>query len=231
MKSTLRLMSKQQLFYAVFILSFGLAAGLALTRAIPALEISTTETTANQSGAQANAIDIGFAQSMIIHHDQAISMAMLVKGKVSPNLDLLANGILTAQLLEMGQMKGWLNAWNQQITPPAKGAMAWVEDAKNVSNVQDLLYIAQCKASKGAMPGMLNVDQFNEMRAMTGQNLERRFLEAMIAHHEAAIPMARFAVNNGESLLVKGLAKSIIREQAAEISLMNKLLEQINAEY
>lgn len=224
-------MSKQQLFYAVFILSFGLAAGLALTRAIPALEISTTETTANQSGAQANAIDIGFAQSMIIHHDQAISMAMLVKGKVSPNLDLLANGILTAQLLEMGQMKGWLNAWNQQITPPAKGAMAWVEDAKNVSNVQDLLYIAQCKASKGAMPGMLNVDQFNEMRAMTGQNLERRFLEAMIAHHEAAIPMARFAVNNGESLLVKGLAKSIIREQAAEISLMNKLLEQINAEY
>ncbi|WP_138517653.1 DUF305 domain-containing protein [Limnobacter alexandrii] len=231
MKSTLRLMSKQQLFYAVFIFSFGLAAGLALTRAIPALEISTTETTTNQSGAQANAIDIGFAQSMIIHHDQAISMAMLVKGKVSPNLDLLANGILTAQLLEMGQMKGWLNAWNQQITPPAKGAMAWVEDAKNVSNVQDLLYIAQCKASKGAMPGMLNVDQFNEMRAMTGQNLERRFLEAMIAHHEAAIPMARFAVNNGESLLVKGLAKSIIREQAAEISLMNKLLEQINAEY
>ncbi len=224
-------MSKQQLFYAVFIFSFGLAAGLALTRAIPALEISTTETTTNQSGAQANAIDIGFAQSMIIHHDQAISMAMLVKGKVSPNLDLLANGILTAQLLEMGQMKGWLNAWNQQITPPAKGAMAWVEDAKNVSNVQDLLYIAQCKASKGAMPGMLNVDQFNEMRAMTGQNLERRFLEAMIAHHEAAIPMARFAVNNGESLLVKGLAKSIIREQAAEISLMNKLLEQINAEY
>jgi uncharacterized protein (DUF305 family) len=178
-----------------------------------------------------NEIDIGFAQSMIIHHDQAISMAMLVKGKVSPNLDLLANGILTAQLLEMGQMKGWLNAWNQQITPPVKGAMAWVEDAKNVSNVQDLLYIAQCKASKGAMPGMLNVDQFNEMRAMTGQNLERRFLEAMIAHHEAAIPMARFAVNNGESLLVKGLAKSIIREQAAEISLMNKLLEQINAEY
>jgi len=224
-------MSKQQLFYAVFIFSFGLAVGLALTRAIPALEISTTETTTNQSGAQANAIDIGFAQSMIIHHDQAISMAMLVKGKVSPNLDLLANGILTAQLLEMGQMKGWLTAWNQRVTPPQKGAMAWVEDAKNVTNVQDLLYVAQCKSAKGVMPGMLNVDQFNEMRALTGPDLERRFLDAMIDHHKAAIPMARFAVNNGESLLVKGLAKSIIREQAAEISLMNKLLEQINAEY
>jgi len=65
---------------------------------------------------------------------------------------------------------------------------------------------------------------------MTDKNLERRFLEAMIAHHQAAIPMARFAVNNGESLLVKGLAKAIIREQAAEISLMNKLLAQINSE-
>lgn len=221
-------MLKQKGFYAACLFSLGLAVGMLLSSAMPALENTATEP-ANTAGTQPNSIDIGFAQSMIIHHDQAISMAMLVKGKVSPNLDLLANGILTAQLLEMGQMKGWLTAWNQRVTPPQKGAMAWVEDAKNVTNVQDLLYVAQCKSAKGAMPGMLNVDQFNEMRGLTGPDLERRFLEAMIDHHQAAIPMARFAVNNGESLLVKGLAKSIIREQAAEISLMNKLLAQVHS--
>ncbi|WP_341709768.1 DUF305 domain-containing protein [Limnobacter sp.] len=200
-----------------------------LSHALPVFK-NTVTVQSSTASTQPNSIDIGFAQSMIIHHDQAISMASLVKGKVSPSLDLLASGILTAQLLEVGQMKGWLNAWNQRITPPPEGAMSWVENAKNVTDVQDLLYIAQCKSAKGAMPGMLNVDEFNEMRAMTDKNLERRFLEAMIAHHQAAIPMARFAVNNGESLLVKGLAKAIIREQAAEISLMNKLLAQINSE-
>ena len=188
---------------------------------------NTTQTAARNL--HPNAVDIGFAQSMIIHHDQAISMASLVKGKVSPNIDLLAHGILTAQLQEIGQMKGWLTAWNQKVTPQAKAPMAWVENARNVTNVQDLLYITQCKAEKGAMPGMLNVDEFNHMRSLSGIDLERQFLESMIKHHEAAIPMARFVVNNGESLLVKGLAKAIIREQNAEISLMRKLLSQLNA--
>lgn len=215
-------MVSRQHFLQVGIFAIGALVGaLAL-----ALALYLREPTAQPP--EPNAVDIGFTQSMIIHHDQAISMASLVKGKVSPNIDLLAHGILTAQLQEIGQMKGWLTAWNQKVTPQAKAPMGWVENATNVTNVQDLLYIAQCKSANGAMPGMLNVDQFNEMRALAGQNLERRFLEAMIAHHEAAIPMAQFVVNNGRSLLVKGLAKAMIREQNAEISMMKKLLTQLN---
>lgn len=215
-------MVSRQHFLQVGIFAIGALVGaLAL-----ALALHLREPTAQPP--EPNAVDIGFTQSMIIHHDQAISMASLVKGKVSPNIDLLAHGILTAQLQEIGQMKGWLTAWNQKVTPQAKAPMGWVENATNVTNVQDLLYIAQCKSANGAMPGMLNVDQFNEMRALAGQNLERRFLEAMIAHHEAAIPMAQFVVNNGRSLLVKGLAKAMIREQNAEISMMKKLLTQLN---
>lgn len=78
------------------------------------------------------------------------------------------------------------------------------------------------------MPGMLNVDELNHMRSLSGVELERNFLESMIRHHQAAIPMARFAINNGQSLLVKGLAKALIREQNAEITTMKKLLTQLD---
>ncbi|WP_334120555.1 DUF305 domain-containing protein [Limnobacter sp.] len=221
-------MNSKRHFPQLGIFTIGLLVGALVMHGFqPQWMPNTTQTAARNL--QPNAVDIGFAQSMIIHHDQAISMASLVKGKVSPNIDLLAHGILTAQLQEIGQMKGWLTAWNQKVTPQAKAPMAWVENARNVTNVQDLLYITQCKAEKGAMPGMLNVDEFNHMRSLSGIDLERQFLESMIKHHEAAIPMARFVVNNGESLLVKGLAKAIIREQNAEISLMRKLLSQLNA--
>jgi uncharacterized protein (DUF305 family) len=214
-------------FLQVGIFTIGLLAGaLTVYTLQPPQAFNTTQAAPNNL--QPNAVDIGFSQSMIIHHDQAISMASLVKGKVSPNIDLLAHGILTSQLQEIGQMKGWLTAWNQKVTPQANSPMAWVENARDVTNVQDLLYITQCKAEKGAMPGMLNVDEFNRMRGLSGINLERQFLESMIKHHEAAIPMARFVVNNGRSLLVKGLAKAMIREQNAEISLMRKLLSQLN---
>ncbi|MFN4044828.1 DUF305 domain-containing protein [Limnobacter sp.] len=220
-------MSKQQLSYAACLLLIGIAVGIACSNSEPTRVNATTET-ANKPVTQANSIDIGFAQSMIIHHDQAISMAGIVKGKVSDNIDLLAYGILTAQLQEIGQMKGWLTAWGQRVTPPANAPMAWVENAKGVTNVQDLLYITQCKSTKGQMPGMLNVNELNHMRSMNGAELERNFLEAMIKHHEAAIPMARFAINNGQSLLVKGLAKALIREQNAEITAMKKLLTQLD---
>lgn len=199
---------------------------LALYTLLP--EWAPKPTAAIAHNLEPNAVDIGFSQSMIIHHDQAISMAGIVRGKVSSNIDLLAYGVLTAQLQEIGQMKGWLTAWGQRVTPPAKAAMAWVENAENVTDVQDLLYITLCKSAQGQMPGMLNVDEFNRLRSFTGAELERNFLESMIKHHEAAIPMARFAVNNGKSLLVKGLAKALIREQNAEITMMKKLLTQLD---
>ncbi|MEQ9108836.1 MAG: DUF305 domain-containing protein [Limnobacter sp.] len=221
-------MVSKRYFLQVGIFTIGLLAGALAMYGFQPRQASNTPQAASHN-LQPNTVDIGFSQSMIIHHDQAISMASLVKGKVAPNIDLLAHGILTAQLQEVGQMKGWLTAWGQKVTPQAKAPMAWVENARNVTNVQDLLYITQCKAEKGAMAGMLNVDEFNHMRGLSGIDLERQFLESMIKHHEAAIPMARFVVNNGRSLLVKGLAKAMIREQNAEISMMRKLLSQLNA--
>jgi uncharacterized protein (DUF305 family) len=177
-----------------------------------------------QQVTQPNSVDVGFSQSMIIHHDQAVTIANLVLGRSSNTIDMLAKSIIWTQLQEIGQMKGWLGAWSKPVSPRGQ-VMDWVENAPNVKDFQDLLFVVQCKSRKGAMAGLLTVDETNALRDLSDKALEKAFLHAMIAHHEAAIPMARFAANNGNSMLVKGLARSIIREQQTEIAFMKKLLE------
>lgn len=166
-----------------------------------------------------NAVDIGFAQSMQVHHNQAIQMAMMVKNSSSTEIQNLAHAIMITQTHETGIMKGWLSAWHQptMVTGPE---MRWVEQASGVTDLDDLLYQAQCKAAEGKMAGLATQEQLNKLKTLKGKEQERLFLELMIEHHKAALPMARFARNNGNSPLVKNLAKSMIADQSREIEWM-----------
>ena len=171
-------------------------------------------------------IDSGFARSMLLHHAQAIQMSMMMRDAASPEIQALAQSIIMKQTREMGVMEGWLTAWNEPVMlagPP----MAWVEDAKNVRHLDDQLYQAQCKADGGAMAGVATPEQLEQLKNATGTEKEILFLELMLAHHRAAIPMAWFANRNGESSLVKALASSMIREQGMEIGWIQLKLQQI----
>ncbi|MBU0541841.1 MAG: DUF305 domain-containing protein [Gammaproteobacteria bacterium] len=171
-------------------------------------------------------IDSGFARSMLLHHAQAIQMSMMMRGAASPEIQALAQSIIMKQTREMGVMEGWLTAWNEPVMlagPP----MAWVEDAKNVRHLDDQLYQAQCKADGGAMAGIATPEQLEQLKNATGTEKEILFLELMLAHHRAAIPMAWFANRNGESSLVKALASSMIREQGMEIGWIQLKLQQL----
>ncbi|HEX4916841.1 MAG TPA: DUF305 domain-containing protein [Limnobacter sp.] len=166
-----------------------------------------------------NAVDAGFARSMIQHHAQAIQMSMLMRNAASPEMQALAQAIVLKQTREIGVMEGWLSAWNQP--PMADGPpMAWVENAKNVRHIDDQLYQAQCKAEGGAMAGLATPDQLAQLEQATGTAKEKLFLELMLAHHQAALPMAWFAHRNGQSSLVKALATTMIREQGMEMAWM-----------
>lgn len=175
---------------------------------------------------QVSQIDAGFARSMLLHHAQAIQMSMMMRDAASPEIQALAQSIIMKQTREMGVMEGWLTAWNEPVMlagPP----MAWVEDAKNVRHLDDQLYQAQCKADGGAMAGVATPEQLEQLKNATGTEKEILFLELMLAHHRAAIPMAWFANRNGESSLVKALASSMIREQGMEIGWIQLKLQQI----
>lgn len=182
---------------------------------------------AEQSRNTLGPIDTGFARSMLLHHAQAIQMAMFMRTNPSPEIQGLAQSIIMKQTHEMGLMEGWLTAWNSPVMvdgPP----MRWVEQATDVKHIDDQLFQARCKAEGGAMAGAATAQQLKQLEESSGKAQEKLFLELMIAHHQAAVSMAWFAQRNGHSNLVKGLANSMIREQGAEIGWMQMKLKQLD---
>ena len=66
-----------------------------------------------------------------------------------------------------------------------------------------------------------------ELSELTGPDLDRRFLELMIDHHNGAIRMARAQLEDGENTDAMGLARTIIDDQMAEITEMTNLLNEL----
>lgn len=182
----------------------------------------------NQLPADLNAVDVGFAQSMMLHHAAAIQMAMAVKAADDPHLRGIAQNIVLNQTRESGVLEGWLTAWKQPVMAIGP-QMAWVEQARDVQHVDDQLYASQCKDSGGKMAGMPSAQDIEALAALTGVAQQRRFYELMIAHHSAAIPMGWFAYRNGQSSLVRAMARSMIRDQAFEIAWMQTRLQALGA--
>ncbi len=175
--------------------------------------------------ARASEVDIGFAQSMNVHHDQAVTMAQIVGTRGSPMVNAIALGILYAQLQEIGEIKGWLNAQGAPVLP-TDAVMSWLEKGTNRDAPVDALYLQQCKTTPGGMPGLATYEELNQLRSAQGKTLDAMFLKFMIRHHEGAIPMAQFAANNGHSDYIKGMARHIVRDQTKEIAVMQGLLKQ-----
>jgi uncharacterized protein (DUF305 family) len=65
-------------------------------------------------------IDIGFSESMAIHHKQAIGMSQLMLDGRPSGLRPLARNIAGQQLLELGQIQGWLRLWEKPFVPTSK---------------------------------------------------------------------------------------------------------------
>ncbi|MDP3188836.1 DUF305 domain-containing protein [Limnobacter sp.] len=172
-------------------------------------------------------VDAGFVRSMLLHHAQAIQMAMFMRTNTSPEIQALAHSIVMKQTHEMGLMEGWLTAWNSPVMvdgPP----MRWVEEATHLKHLDDQLFQARCKADGGAMAGAATPQQLEQLEKSSAHAKEKLFLELMIAHHQAALSMAWFTQRNGHSNLVKGLANSMIREQGTEIGWMQMKLKQLD---
>lgn len=60
-------------------------------------------------------------------------------------------------------------------------------------------------------------------------SIEHDFLAQMIPHHQAAVEMAKYEIDNGKNFEMIQLAKSILTEQQGEIMDMNVMLKSIPA--
>lgn len=83
------------------------------------------------------------------------------------------------------------------------------------------------KASQAYMRAMMGMHT-SMMEAMQAKDPDVAFVKIMIPHHQAAIDMARAALQFGSDQPTKNLAQQIIANQQAEIDRMREWLRQRN---
>ena len=156
--------------------------------------------------------EAGFARDMMVHHAQAVEMAEILRDRTeSEEMRTLAADISLTQQAQIGQMQGWLAVWGLPATG-VEPAMSWMGHP-----------------TAGRMPGMASPEEIEELRQAPPDEVDVRFLQLMIPHHQAALPMAEAVLERTDREEVERLAGAIAASQQAEIEAMQDLLRNRGA--
>ncbi|MEJ7704659.1 MAG: DUF305 domain-containing protein [Geodermatophilaceae bacterium] len=159
-------------------------------------------------------VDAGFARDMSTHHRQAVTMAGLIRDRSDDSeIQLLAYDIESTQNNQIGMMQGWLQVWGLPVNTSAE-QMAWMSGHRGMG------------MPGGVMPGMATPDELDELRGLSGDELDVRFLQLMIRHHQGAVPMADYALAHADTDVVRRLAQKVIESQSAEVLTMEQMLRE-----
>jgi uncharacterized protein (DUF305 family) len=162
-----------------------------------------------------DSVDVGFARDMIIHHEQAVTLAMIVLSRATlPAVRDMARDIATGQEEEVGLMTGWLQQWGlpaSTTTPP----MMWMTHPAGAAPDAD-----------PPMPGMATRRDVARLAVTRGRAADVLFCRLMLPHHLGALHMIDEVVKRGQRTEVITLAEQMRAAQQREIGLLNRLLAQ-----
>ncbi len=151
--------------------------------------------------------DVRFLHGMIPHHAQALEMTALVPSRSTrQDVRATAQRIEVSQQDEIAMMQQWLRARRLEVPATSAGH--------------------QHGAGHAHMPGMLTPQEMERLRAASGAEFDRLFLEYMIRHHEGALVMVAEllaspgAAQGGE---IFGFASEVEADQRSEIARMRTL--------
>jgi uncharacterized protein (DUF305 family) len=150
-----------------------------------------------------NDADLRFVRNMIVHHQQAVEMALLAPDHAANDtVKRLADRISDVQQPEIDMMNNWLRTHDQPTVEPRHAEHGEHAD----------------------MPGMATPAQLDALRAAKGAAFDTMFLELMIAHHQGALTMASEVQTKGAEIRVQEMADDVIATQTDEINQMRTLL-------
>jgi uncharacterized protein (DUF305 family) len=197
---------------AVGLLLFGAAAGLLI--GLPGSSATSTPT--------ADSVDVGFAQDMSVHHQQAVQMASWERDHTTdPVLAQLASDIEATQNSQVGRMQGWLEMWGAGALPVG-GHMAWMSAPDGHGHMSATM----SGGAVATMPGMASTADLAALRAATGPQLDVLFLQLMLRHHEGGASMLQYGAEHAETPQVRNLAAQMLSSQTTEAGYMRQLLAQ-----
>jgi len=170
-----------------------------------------------------NEAEIGFAQDMSVHHQQAIEMSFLVRERTDrQDIRGFAFDIINTQANQRGMMLGWLDLWEKPLTT-IKKPMMWMVDSMSSMNHSQM---NDSFTSGAYMPGMATKAEVDQLVTLEDKAAEKLFLELMIRHHQGGVMMAEGVIERSDTETVTRLAQTMVNGQQAEIDYMNELLEQ-----
>jgi uncharacterized protein (DUF305 family) len=148
---------------------------------------------------------VTFAQSMIVHHRQALEMSALAAERTErEEVREFAAGIEAAQGPEMKLMSGRLERWGQDM--PSGGDEHAGMDMSDKGDIE---------MRSGS--GMTTDEQMSSLADASGAEFDGLFLELMIEHHEGAVAMAQAQLEEGAFPEALAVAEEIIAVQQDEI--------------
>ena len=145
--------------------------------------------------------DQAFIDAMVPHHREAIEMARAAKkrGLTEPELRKVADDIIRSQQREIDRMLEWREKWfgSRQLGRVLPEVLGVPESELGMKH-----------GSADEIAGAADVDA--------------KFAEMMIPHHEGAIAMAETATASAQRQEVKELAAAIIEAQEREIRILER---------
>jgi uncharacterized protein (DUF305 family) len=149
-----------------------------------------------------NAVDVGFLQDMLDHHDQALLISELYltdnsDGDAAP----YAREVIMFQERDIGWMEDWLAEEGYSRGEADRVAMIWMDEPTPVAE----------------MRGMQTPERLAELSAATGPEADRLFFEIMNDHHLGGVHMADHAAANGAREEITDFAESVSRNQRIEV--------------
>ena len=161
--------------------------------------------------------DVAFMQGMIVHHQQAVDMAALVKERTNNDAILkTADRIEAGQKDEMKFMREWLEARGEPVSMPHSAHMGH-----------------GAHAGHGGMKGMASGEQMMALAAARGTEFDRQFLMLMVAHHQGALDMVEAlhdAPGSAYEPVMFEFTNEVVSDQQAEIERMNAVLAELSTD-
>ena len=147
---------------------------------------------AEASGQEATAADVGFVAAMVVHHEQAVALARLASGRAAdPELTELASRIVLVQGAEADAMRNWLDRRRSPAGEP--------HDHGEL------------------MSGDISSATLDRAAGLHGAAFDRLFVQAMLPHHRGAVQMAEERLAESGDPAVARWARTIANAQALEI--------------
>ena len=155
---------------------------------------------ANQP-AEVNGVDLHFLAMMTPHHQQAVDMSeiILAADDISEATADLAERIKIGQQEEIDTMVDWAEQWDQ--------GDLMAHHAPHIAN------------------GMITPEQMDQLKSLSGEEADTRFLQLMHFHHAGAVAMTQDQIDNGGYQPLVELAQQMVDVQTAEMHEMEQLLE------